>query len=71
MKEIRIAKQGAIALISLLSFGTTEAQEQIATQSDTIHLTLDQAIRIALDQNPTVVVDSMEVLRTNYAKKET
>ena len=71
MKEIRIAKQGAIALISLLSFGTTEAQEQIATQSDTIHLTLDQAIRIALDQNPTVVVDSMEVERTTYAKKET
>ena len=71
MRKRSIAKQGAVALISLLSFGSVEAQEQLTTIGDTIHLTLDQAIRIALDQNPTVVVDSMEVERTTYAKKET
>lgn len=71
MRKRSIAKQGAVALLSLLSFGSVEAQEHLTTIGDTIHLTLDQAIRIALDQNPTVVVDSMEVERTTYAKKET
>lgn len=69
--KTRIAKQGAVALMSLLSVCPAVAQEQLTTKGDTIHLTLDQAIKVALDQNPTVVVDSMEVQRTNYAKKET
>ncbi|MCQ2208480.1 MAG: TolC family protein [Paludibacteraceae bacterium] len=71
MKTKNIAKQGAAVLLSLLSLSPVVAQEQLTTKGDTIHLTLDQAIKIALDQNPTVVIDSMEVLRTTYAKKET
>ncbi len=71
MKTSSIAKKGALALIAMLSANTAVCQEKLQTSGDTIHLTLDQAIRVALDQNPTVVVDSMEVLRTNYVKKQT
>ncbi len=62
----------ALFAASLLSANGVMAQERLTRgEGDTIHLTLDQAIRVALDQNPTVVVDSMEVLRTNYVKKQT
>lgn len=67
----KIAKTSALALAGMLSMSNAVCQEKLQTTGDTIHLTLDQAIRVALDKNPTVVVDSMEVLRTNYAKKET
>ena len=33
-------------------------------------LSLDQCIRIALDDNPQIKVDSMEIERVNYARKE-
>ncbi|MBR1883123.1 MAG: TolC family protein [Muribaculaceae bacterium] len=36
-----------------------------------LNLSLDECIRIALSENPTIKVDSMEIERVDYAKKET
>ncbi len=50
----------AVALVS-------PAQEQSGA---TVTLSLDECIKIALSDNPTIKVDSMEVDRVNYARKE-
>ena len=59
-------------IIIALSFGFT-AQHSLAQSSsnDTISLSLDQCISIALDQNPTIKVADMEIERMDYSKKET
>lgn len=38
---------------------------------DTLHLSLDSCIAIALSQNPTVKVADLEIKRVDYSKKET
>ena len=43
----------------------------LAGAQNVLPLSLDQCIRIALNDNPTVKVDSMEIKRVDYAKKET
>ena len=40
-----------------------------ATADSTLHLTLDDALRIALSENITVQVADKEIERTGYAKK--
>lgn len=47
------------------------ANAQQMTPIDTIPLSLDQCITIALDQNPTIKVANMEMERVDYSKKET
>ena len=42
----------------------------LAGAQNVLPLSLDQCIRIALNENPTVKVDSMEIERVDYAKKE-
>jgi outer membrane protein TolC len=39
--------------------------------TDTINLTLDECLRIALNENPTIKVADMEIERVDYSKKET
>lgn len=39
--------------------------------SDTLRLSLEKCIEIALDENPTVKVADMEITRLDYSKKET
>ena len=39
-------------------------------QSDTLVLSLDRCIEIALSDNPTIKVADMEITRTDYSKKE-
>ncbi len=41
------------------------------TIADTLHLSLDSCIAIALSQNPTVKVADLEIKRVDYSKKET
>ena len=36
-----------------------------------LNLSLDECIRIALNENPTVKIDSMELERVDYSKRET
>ncbi len=47
------------------------AQAQTTAPADTIPLSLDQCITIALDQSPTIKVADMEIQRVDYSKKET
>ncbi len=42
----------------------------VKASGQTVALSLDECIRIALSDNPTIKVDSMEIERVNYAKKE-
>lgn len=44
---------------------------QEPTQPQTITLTLDQAIEIALNENPTIRIADMEIERQDYVRKET
>lgn len=56
------------ASIALLPF---MAQAQQSAPADTLPMSLDQCITIALDQNPTIKVADMEIERIDYSKKET
>ena len=56
-------------LLLLLSIMPTLNAENIEKQ-DTLALTLDECITIALDQNPTIKVADMEITRVDYSKKE-
>lgn len=53
-----------ISAVLVTAAATAEAQ-------NVLPLSLDQCIRIALNDNPTVKVDSMEIERVDYARKET
>ena len=41
-----------------------------ATDAETLNVTLDDCIRIALNDNPTIIVADMEIQRVDYSKKE-
>lgn len=60
-------KRCFLALVALLSLNAY-SQEQ---PGDTLNLTLDECIRIALTDNPTIKVADMEIQRVDYSKKET
>ena len=47
------------------------AAGMVADAQNVLPLTLDQCIRIALNENPTIKIDSLEIERVDYAKKET
>lgn len=68
METKKLLKFGAAAL-GIAFVANLQAQE--STKADTLRLNIDKAVKIALDQNPTVVVDSMEIAKATYAKKET
>lgn len=63
MKKVFLAALASVASVVLT------AQEP--TQPQTVTLTLDQAIEIALDENPTIKVADMEIERQDYVRKET
>ncbi|MBQ6079866.1 MAG: TolC family protein [Muribaculaceae bacterium] len=56
----------SIFYIILLMFigGTATAHAQLA-------LSLDECVRIALNENPTIKIQEMEITRTDYSRKET
>ncbi len=41
-----------------------------ATDAETLNVTLDDCIRIALNDNPSIIVADMEIQRVDYSKKE-
>ena len=69
MKTKALTKFGLTAVGAACAFAQTFAQSGNAT--DTLRLSIDKAVKIALDKNPTVVVDSMEIVKSEYAQKET
>ncbi len=54
----------AVALCAAVAAGAT------THASATLRLTLDECLRIALSENPTVKVADMEITRVDYSKKE-
>lgn len=59
----------AASMITLAAM-TLPAEGFAVEQSDTLVLSLDQCIEIALSDNPTIKVADMEITRTDYSKKE-
>lgn len=60
------AMLSAIMLTTSAAYAATDI-----TPSDTIKVSLDECIAIALDKNPTIKVADMEITRVDYSKKET
>ncbi len=59
-----------IAGLMALSIPSINANANFSP-TDTVALSLDQCISIALDSNPTIKVADMEIARVDYSKKET
>ena len=62
-------KKGFLSGLASCAAAVLGAQEP--TQPQTITLTLDQAIEIALNENPTIRIADMEIERQDYVRKET
>ena len=60
-----------VFLAALASCAAAVLGAQEPTQPQTITLTLDQAIEIALNENPTIRIADMEIERQDYVRKET
>lgn len=58
------------ALLFSLAIAVPSCVFSQETATDTIALSLDQCIAIALDENPTIKVADMEISRVDYSKKE-
>lgn len=56
-----------LTVTALLAASLLAAQEQPRT----VRLTLDEAIEMALDENPTIRIADMEIERQNYVRRET
>lgn len=67
MKRVQIR---IILLAAILCIGSLHLSAQTPSATDTLHITLDKALEIALSENPIIKIADKEVERTNYAKKE-
>ncbi|MCB9017853.1 MAG: TolC family protein [Paludibacteraceae bacterium] len=72
MKTSNFIKKSSFVATCLLLQMNVFGQDSLSSQAptDTLRLNLDQAITIALDQNPTIKVAGMDITKANYAKKE-
>ena len=66
MKQERKIKMIKIAAVGLFSFILTEGVKA----QDSIRINLDQALEIALSDNPTIKIANNEIKIQKYAKKE-
>lgn len=66
MKSFMGKKFLLVVVAALLAGRHTQAQEQ----NDTLTLSLKQALEIALNENPTIIVAGQEIEKKQYAKKE-
>lgn len=66
-------------LKTVAAFGITAASAGVVSAQDpyvygsprTLELTLEQAIEIALDENPTIKVAELEIEKQTYVRRET
>ena len=54
----------------LLMAGLTHAQQDSITKQDTLSVTLQQCISIAMDESPTIRIAQRDIERVDYANKE-
>lgn len=67
---MRFQSLGAVLFSLAIAVPTcVSAQDEVAA-ADTLVLSLDECIAIALDENPTIKVADMEIKRVDYSKKE-
>ena len=66
----RIQKTATLLLAVLFMGGVSLKAQDVSTQADTLYITLEKALEIALSENPTIKIADKEVEKTNYAKKE-
>ncbi|MBQ0115026.1 MAG: TolC family protein [Bacteroidales bacterium] len=59
-----------LLIATLLCAATATAQTATTANAAQVPLSLDECIRIALNDNPTIKVNDMEIERVDYAKKE-
>jgi len=59
-----------LAISFLLMAGLTHAQQDSIAKQDTLSLTLQQCISIAMDESPTIRIAQREIERIDYANKE-
>ena len=64
MRSMKIAKMLVAAVATLFVTSPVWAQ-------DTLHLTLDDALKVALSENNSVKVADMEIRKAEYARKGT
>lgn len=57
--------------IVIAGLGGSMSLQATTTVEDTLHLTLEQALEIALSENPTIRVADREITKQEYAKKGT
>ena len=60
----------SLLCLSLLSWGLTQAQQSETANGGTLALSLDEAIELALTDNPTVKVANLEIERYDYVRKQ-
>lgn len=60
----------SLLCLSLLSLGLTQAQQSETANGGTLALSLDEAIELALTDNPTVKVANLEIERYDYVRKQ-
>lgn len=62
----------SLICVSIMSLGVAFAQESLGTQGDgALMLTLEDAIEIALSDNPTIKASNLEIERYDYVRKQT
>lgn len=61
---------GALYVFTHINVYGQNSSSELRSQGEPLNLSLDQAITIALSDNPTIVVANMEIEKANYAKKE-
>lgn len=66
---MRITKKSIMTCVAVMFTAGVYAQNP--QQNERIELTLDQAINIALDDNPTIKIADLEIERQKYVKRET
>ena len=67
---MRFQSIGATLFSLAIAVPTCVCAQEATVVTDTLVLSLDQCIAIALDENPTIKVADMEIKRVDYSKKE-
>ena len=60
----------SILLLGMFALASSALKAQTAA-SDTVMLSVDDCVKIALNENPTIKIADMEITRIDYSKKET
>lgn len=60
----------SILLLGMFALASSALKAQTAA-SDTMMLSVDDCVKIALNENPTIKIADMEITRVDYSKKET